>query len=44
MTRITKITYNINLKVDPWFAIFAPFIAFFVTCWVNLKFLYKNLT
>ena len=41
---MTRITYNMNLKVNPWFAIFVPFIAFFTMCWINIKFLYKNLT
>lgn len=41
---MTKITYNLHLEVNPWFAIFTPFIALFATCWINLKFLYKNLT
>jgi len=39
-----KITYTIKIKLSPWLAIFAPFIAFFFACWMNIKFLYKNLT
>lgn len=39
-----RITYNMNLEVNPWFAIFTPFIAFFAACWINLKLLYKILT
>ena len=41
---MARITYNMNLKIKPWFAIFAPFVAFFMVCWLNLKLLYKNLT
>jgi len=40
---MTKINYKMNLEINAWFAILAPFIAFFITCWVNLKFLYKKL-
>lgn len=39
-----RITYSMNFQVNPWFAIFMPFIAFFAMCWINLKLLYKKLT
>lgn len=39
-----KVTYTMKMKFNPWLAIFAPFVAFFFVCWINIKFLYKNLT